>query len=238
MIDRLWIAQQVHEVVRGLDPQQPAWEDAPTYMRDATVAGVNACLDNGADAAESHATWCNHMRADGWVHGDSKDIEAKTHPCLIDYEDLAELHKAKDRVFVSTVKSLYASLSKRPAPVVHSDMATLLSTQYTLQDRVGTWDKIKGDPASRQQFINQMFLAIQDEIMEAMHETQWKHPDLMPHGWKRGQTSNPDGFRKELIDVLHVWLALALVAGLDAETIMSEYMSKCKINHVRQETGY
>ena len=238
MTDREWIAAQVHEVLRGIDPNQPAWDDAPAYMREATLNGVNVCLDNDVDPAESHAVWCAQMMANGWVYGETKDVEAKKHPCLVPYGALSETNRMKDRVFVATVKSLHASIAQRPAPKVHSDLDALLKTQYKLQARVGTWDKIKNNPASRQQFINQMILGAQDELLEALHETAWKNPEYMPHGWKKGQKHNAEGFRKEIIDVLHLWLALALVADLDAPTIMSEYMSKNQVNLERQDNGY
>ena len=41
-----------------------------------------------------------------WSYGEVKDAEAKTHPCLIPYDQLPEFQKAKDKLFVAIVDAL------------------------------------------------------------------------------------------------------------------------------------
>lgn len=43
---------------------------------------------------------------DGWVYGDEKDTEKKTHPCLVPYEELPEFQKKKDALFQAIVDAL------------------------------------------------------------------------------------------------------------------------------------
>lgn len=115
----------------------------------------------------------------------------------------------------------------------------LMATQYKLQARYGTWDKIRDDPAARQRFINQMLLAMQEETVEIMRETAYKNPDFVEFGWKKGQQFNAEGFKNEIIDQLHFWLILAIVAGFrDGDDIASAYALKNGINHQRQDQGY
>lgn len=115
----------------------------------------------------------------------------------------------------------------------------LLGLQYTFQGRLGTWERIKDDPAARQQFLNQVFLAVQEETIEIMKETGYKNPDLVPFGWKKTQVENPEKFRAELIDLLHFWLTLAIAAGFrTGDEIFAAYAAKNGINHTRQDEGY
>lgn len=45
---------------------------------------------------ESHENWCNVRKSQGWVYGEVKDLQNKTHPCLVPYEELPERQKIKD----------------------------------------------------------------------------------------------------------------------------------------------
>jgi hypothetical protein len=45
---------------------------------------------------ESHDNWMNAKIKDGWIYGEVKDVDKKTHPCLIPYEKLPYEEKIKD----------------------------------------------------------------------------------------------------------------------------------------------
>jgi hypothetical protein len=45
-------------------------------------------------------------KKDGWVYGEVKDAEAKTHPCIVPFEELPEFQKKKDALFCAIVDSL------------------------------------------------------------------------------------------------------------------------------------
>ena len=114
----------------------------------------------------------------------------------------------------------------------------LFKYQYALQDRLGTWDKIKDNPAMKQQWFNQLFLALQEEIVEAMRETGYKNPDLVPFGWKKTQVGDPDKLKTELVDILFFWMATCITADFKPAEIFDRYLTKLGINTARQDTGY
>ena len=50
---------------------------------------------------ELHGTWMQAYFDMGWVYGDTYDREAKIHPDLVPYDDLGQLERDKDAVFVA-----------------------------------------------------------------------------------------------------------------------------------------
>ena len=48
-------------------------------------------------ARHVHDTWAEQRIEEGWTYGPERDDTAKTHPCLIPYEDLPEGEKEYDR---------------------------------------------------------------------------------------------------------------------------------------------
>jgi len=105
------IAEVAHEANRALqrahgDPApSPRWDDAPDWQRESAVAGVRTALD-GADPEELHEAWCEHKRATGWTYGETKDPEARTHPCLVPYDELPQHQRDKDDLFAAIVGAL------------------------------------------------------------------------------------------------------------------------------------
>ena len=71
------------------DDSQLHWEDAPDWQKDSARAGVRAKLANPETTPEQmHHSWLAQKKADGWVYGKKKDPEAKTHPCMVPYDQL------------------------------------------------------------------------------------------------------------------------------------------------------
>lgn len=104
------IAKVCHEANRALqsvlgEEVSPSWTDAPAYMQESILEGVAKAL-NGYTPEELHESWRNFKLADGWVYGETKDAEKKTHPCLLPYEDLPETQKLKDFLFQGVVSAL------------------------------------------------------------------------------------------------------------------------------------
>ena len=82
------IARVCHEVNRSYcealgDMSQPAWEDAPQWQKDSAALGVLLHCEQNVGPEVSHERWMAHKIAEGWVHGNVKDPEAKTHPCIV-----------------------------------------------------------------------------------------------------------------------------------------------------------
>ena len=109
------IARVCHEANRALqaglaDPAvsvAPAWDSAPQEYRDSSIAGVRGILA-GNSPEQSHASWCSFKTSAGWVYGPVKDDVARTHPCLVPYEDLPARDKVKDHLFSAIVRTLAA----------------------------------------------------------------------------------------------------------------------------------
>lgn len=43
---------------------------------------------------------------DGWVYGPVKDPEAKTHPCMVPFDELPYVQRKKDAIFRAMVHAL------------------------------------------------------------------------------------------------------------------------------------
>ena len=108
MID---IARVCHEANRALqlvagDPApSPEWDHAPEWQRESAVACVREA-QAGATPEQLHESWCTFRAKVGWVYGETKDSDAKTHPCLVAYADLPLDQRQKDSVFHSLVAAL------------------------------------------------------------------------------------------------------------------------------------
>jgi len=89
------------------DNSQPSWDEAPDWQKESTFSGVRSIIDNPNTTPEiSHMGWLKHKVNDGWKYGETKDPEAKTHPCMVAYEDLPESQKVKNIIFTTTVKTM------------------------------------------------------------------------------------------------------------------------------------
>jgi hypothetical protein len=87
------------------DFSQPHWDDAPDWQRESARAGVQFILDNpDAGATAQHDTWMALKIADGWTYGETKDAEAKTHPCLVPFDQLPKEQQVKDFLFRGVVR--------------------------------------------------------------------------------------------------------------------------------------
>ncbi|ADM79864.1 hypothetical protein phiAS5_ORF0021 [Aeromonas phage phiAS5] len=83
------------------------WEDAEEAQRNSSIIGVKEIMANpDRTPAESHECWKRVQIENGWKYGEVKDFKLKTHPCLVDYEDLPFEQKIKDEMFVSIVNTL------------------------------------------------------------------------------------------------------------------------------------
>lgn len=104
------IARYAHEVNRriqellGEDPS-PHWEDAPDWQRNSAITGVNKAKA-GLTPEALHESWMEHKLLEGWTYGETKDPDAKTHPCLLPYDSLPQEQKLKDHVFRAVVEGL------------------------------------------------------------------------------------------------------------------------------------
>ncbi|MEK9801515.1 MAG: dUTPase [Alphaproteobacteria bacterium] len=83
----------------------------------------------------------------------------------------------------------------------------------------------------RRRYVNDMVLALTDELHEALAETPWKP-------WSQKQTFNRDAYINELVDALHLLVNLFLVADVDGYEVVERYERKNRVNQQRQQEGY
>ena len=67
-----------------------SWYNTPQEIRDSILKGVELHMRKETTPEESHKNWVDRKIKDGWVYGPVKDFKKKTHPCLVDYNDLPQ----------------------------------------------------------------------------------------------------------------------------------------------------
>lgn len=102
-------AELAHEANRAYcrvlgDMSQLPWDEAPQWQKDSACAGVLEVYC-GRGPEDLHKSWMSSKIKDGWVYGSVKDPVAKTHPCLVPYEELPEAQRLKDYIFLGAVVS-------------------------------------------------------------------------------------------------------------------------------------
>lgn len=84
-----------------------AWSVLDQADRDSYMNGVLYRINHlHASPEDQHNEWARAKQLEGWVHGDVKDVEKKTHPCLVPYYQLPVSQRVKDSLFVAIVKTL------------------------------------------------------------------------------------------------------------------------------------
>lgn len=112
MITTADIARVAHEVNRAYcasigDNSQLPWDEAPDWQKESAVKGIEMHLANPDTTPEqSHEAWMAHKAAEGWVYGEVKDPEAKTHPAMLPYDQLPTEQRTKDYLFKAVVEQL------------------------------------------------------------------------------------------------------------------------------------
>ena len=96
------IARVAHETNKAFcetigDLTQKPWPEAEQWQRDSAIKGVEFLIANPqAPASATHDDWVRQKEADGWKFGEVKDPIAKTHPCMVPYEELPIEQRLKD----------------------------------------------------------------------------------------------------------------------------------------------
>lgn len=112
-----------------------------------------------------------------------------------------------------------------------SALDMILDAQRRLQKNSYGVDISALDDEQRAQYIRDMSLALTDELHEALNETGWKP-------WASSRHFNRQAFIGEMIDVLHFWCNLILIANVGEKEILDAYFAKAEKNAKRQMEGY
>ena len=84
-----------------------SWDDAPDWQKETNIAGVWFHIENpDAVPSASHESWLAVKIREGWVYGKVKDPQAKTHPCIMEFERLPKDQQIKDILFSAVVNAL------------------------------------------------------------------------------------------------------------------------------------
>lgn len=106
-------ARLCHEVNRAYaetigDDFIPTWEDSLDWHKNSLIAGVLFRLANPNSTPENmHESWYALKLSEGWVYGEVKDTEAKTHPCMVAYQELPANQQVKDKLFSTIVTNYF-----------------------------------------------------------------------------------------------------------------------------------
>lgn len=123
------IAKTCHEMNRlwcyaNGDLSQPTWEEAPDWQKASAINGVHFHITNpDASPSASHESWYAEKEADGWVYGEIKDPEAKTHPCMVPFSELPVTQQYKDIQF----KMIVTAMLNRDCQHIGRGMSTFLA---------------------------------------------------------------------------------------------------------------
>lgn len=112
-------ANAAHEVNRAYcramdDHSHAPWSATPSHLQRVAKQAVIGIATNDYNAQQSHDAWVAAKLADGWRHGEIKSDERKEHPCLVEWEALPFEQRAKDELWVSTVKNMLDAFWRLP----------------------------------------------------------------------------------------------------------------------------
>jgi len=112
------------------------------------------------------------------------------------------------------------------------DLQAAFDEQITLNEKINPdlYDKELSDPELRRQRFLDFELALRQESSEAVDSLNWK--------WWKKDADDWDNVKVELVDMLHFWISMCTVAGMDAQEVFKLYFKKNKLNHDRQNQGY
>ena len=102
----------------------------------------------------------------------------------------------------------------------------MLRIQQLLNERIRDKRGLTG--VSAEEWMQKYTLAMLSEMAELLDEVNFKW-------WKNKKPANPDALKEELVDILHFFLSMCLMAGMDAEEMYSIYLRKNQENIDRQE---
>ena len=110
-------------------------------------------------------------------------------------------------------------------------LAIMLNMQSELQEKSYGQRIEELEGTERIQMFKEMYVALVDELHEALGEMGWK-------AWATSKHFNEPAVQGELIDAWHFFMNLLILSGLDPEVMFEKYMAKHRKNQQRQIDGY
>lgn len=95
---------RAYEVLNGDESSKP-FKDLNKSERENVLSTVEFILDEPKTYAGAvHDKWINFMISKGWSYGKELDVDNKKHPDMVNYRSLSPMARAKDKIFLDTVK--------------------------------------------------------------------------------------------------------------------------------------
>tara|TARA_B100000427_G_scaffold298238_1_gene279114 strand:- start:469 stop:873 length:405 start_codon:yes stop_codon:yes gene_type:complete len=108
----------------------------------------------------------------------------------------------------------------------------IFEQQITLNKRINSklYEDIQKNPELKREWFLKFEKALSQEAAEAIDSLNWK--------WWKHDDDDWDNVKVELVDMLHFWVSMCTIAGLDAKDVYDLYAKKNKLNFKRQDEGY
>ncbi len=108
----------------------------------------------------------------------------------------------------------------------------IFEQQITLNKRINSklYEDIQKNPELKREWFLKFEKALSQESVEAIDSLNWK--------WWKQDDDDWDNVKVELVDMLHFWVSMCTIAGLDAKDVYDLYAKKNKLNFKRQDEGY
>lgn len=126
------IAKICHEANKAYcemlgDFSQQPWDEAPKWQQESLFKGVQTYIESDRQMTPEsmHKSWMREKEEQGWVYGETKNAETKTHPCMVPYSELPEEQRTKDLLFIAIIDAI---IYKRTSPAARPFHTNTLPT--------------------------------------------------------------------------------------------------------------
>ena len=91
------------------------WPQRDDKFRNQFVQYVDSLCntDKLPTPKEAHDSWWRAYEKMGWVYGPVRDVEKKTHPDMVPFEELEQREQDKDAVFLALVQIAKSWINER-----------------------------------------------------------------------------------------------------------------------------
>mgnify|MGYP001297562266 FL=1 len=112
------------------------------------------------------------------------------------------------------------------------DLETVFKRQVELNEKINPtlYKDIMNDSELRREWFLKFEKALTQESAEAIDSLNWK--------WWKKDKDDWDNVKVELVDMLHFWVSMCTIAGMDAQDVFDLYQKKHHLNVKRQDEGY
>lgn len=109
------VARNTYRVLEGYTSTSPnplkPWSEASEGAKTGYRSAVKLVIEEGYTSQQLHEKWMADKTEAGWEFGEEKDEELKTHPNLVEYENLPESERVKDTIFRAAAISCFVCVT-------------------------------------------------------------------------------------------------------------------------------